>query len=494
MKFMEELERQTNVAITENGAIGYATTFNKLLDFNWKVPSFRGKDAKSYVREVINSVTDLETLYRYIFFLRDVRGGMGERKLFREFIRELALMERDELKMVIPLISEYGRWDDLFVLKGTVYEAEMLEIVSYRLHTDMINLSKGKPISLLAKWMPSNNASSEETRKLANYFTNKFGWTAKQYRKTLSQMRYYLKVTEAQISRAEYDKIDYASVPSYANMRYSKLFLTMDFDRRVEFLNSLKRGSFKVNASTLYPHEVLAKIRREGAKDVLLENLWKNLRDFGELSNTLVVADVSGSMNFNISNNVTAMDASIGLGMYFAERNKGIFKDKVVIFSEKPVLKDLSRHTSAYAKCQDIYFGDWGMNTNIEAVFNLILRTAKRGNCTQEEIPNILILSDMEFDGCVVGADEHTFKRIEDKFKAEGYSLPRITFWNLNSRTNAIPLIENELGVSLVSGYSPTCLKAVMSNKFNAYDALMDCIFVERYDKVANKIKDYVSA
>lgn len=493
MKFMNELQRQANVAITENGAKGYATTFNTLLDFNYKVPSLRKADVGTYVREVINSVTDLETLYRYVFFLRDARGGMGERRIFREFIKQLALMEREELKMVIPLIPEYGRWDDLFVLKDTPYEVEMMELIVAQLHNDVINSSQGKPISLLAKWMPSNNASCKETKELAKFFTNRFQWTAKQYRKVLSQLRYYLKVTESQISRGEFGKIDYASVPSYANLRYGKLFLSRDYDRRKAFLDSLNKGEVRVNASTLYPQDVIAKLEYQRNPEPLTEGLWKNLREFGDIKNTLVVVDVSGSMFFPISNNVNAVDASVGLGIYFAERNQGVFKDKVIAFSERPTFVDLSNCKTLFDKYTKVQMADWGYNTDIEKVFDLVLRTAKSSNCSQEDIPNILIVSDMEFDRCS-STDKYAFKAIESKFKQAGYSLPKLTFWNLNSRSNAIPLIDNGMGVALVSGYSPANINAVMSGKLDPYEALMDCIFVERYDEIANTIKDYARA
>lgn len=495
MKFMNELKNQTNVAITENGALGYKTTFNALLDFNYKVPSLRKSMSSTLdVREVINSITDLETLYRYIFFLRDVRGGMGERKLFREFIGNLAKMEREELKMVIPLIPEYGRWDDLFVLFNTPYEMEAMELIVAQLHNDVINASQGKPISLLAKWMPSNNASSKNTKALAQFFTQKFQWTPKQYRKTLSHLRYYLKVTEAQISRQEFDKIAYESVPSYANLRYAKLFLDRDYDRRKAFLDSLKKGEVTVKASTLYPQEVIAKLRGCKSSPALVEGLWKGLREFGEVKNVLVVADVSGSMTVPISNSVQAIDASVGLGIYFAERNTGEFKDKVVTFSEHPSYVDLSNCKTLFDKYQKLYQSDWGFSTNIEAVFNLVLETAKASGCSQEEIPEILILSDMEFNSCTTGSNKKLFKDIERRFRICGYKLPKLSFWNLNSRSNTIPLIENDLGVTLVSGYSPASIGAVLGGKIDPYEALMDCIFVERYDKIAETIKDYVNA
>lgn len=495
MKFMNELEKQTNIAITENGAVGYATTFNTLLDFNFQVPSFRHKeDVGFYVREVINSVTDLETLYRYIFFLRDARGGMGERRLFRAFIRELALMRRQELVSLIPLVAEYGRWDDLFVLKNTPFEQHMVDEIIFQLKRDSVGISENKPISLLAKWMPSNNASCEETKELAKFFASKLHLTAKQYRKLLSHMRYYLKVIEAQISREEYDKIDYSRVPSLANLRYGRLFLDKDYQRRMKFLSSLGKGETKVNSSVLYPYNVVAKVRRQGKPEPLTQGLWDGLREVGCIKNTLVVVDVSGSMGFLISGNVEAMDASIGLGIYFAERNSGEFKDKVITFSSEPKFVDLKNCKSIFDKVRKVERSQWSMDTNIEKVFDLVLKTAVGSKCSQDEIPNILIISDMEFNYCVHNGNTYTFDNFKKRFQEFGYELPKVTFWNLRSRSGSIPMTENSLGVALVSGYSPTCVKAVMSGKLDPYGALMDCIFVERYDKIAEAIKDYACA
>ena len=493
MKFMKQLEKQTNIAKTENGALGHKTTYNTLVDFNFKVPSLRKKANLSVeVKDLINSIEDMEVLYRYLFFLRDARGGMGERRLFREIFRELAMMKREEVVYLLPLVAEYGRFDDVFVLKGTPYEQNMLNFIALQLSIDTMRMAQGESISLLAKWLPSNNASNAETKKLARYFTNFLKITPKQYRTLLSALRRYLKVTEAQISREEFAEIDYASVPSYANIRYSNLFLERDYERRVKYLSSLSKGEVKINASVLYPQDVIAKMETDTK---VAEGLWKNLRDFGEVKNTLVVVDVSGSMEVRISGNVTAMDASIGLGMYFAERNTGEFKDKVVTFSKDPVYVDLSKLKSPYRRYEKIKNSQWSMNTNLEKVFELVLDTAINSNCKQEEIPQILIVSDMEFDSACgrtyyEGVPKTLFSTMSKRFAEVGYELPRLVFWNVASRSNAIPLTENDRGVALVSGYSPASIRAVMSSKLSPYEALMDCIFVERYDEVVKTIKE----
>lgn len=491
---MKNLQEQINVATTENGATGYYTTYNPLLDFNFKVPSFRHLDQESLelvAKKFIASPIDKEVFYRYLFFLRDIRGGMGERRLFRELLKQLALRGRNEVKALIPLIADYGRFDDLFVLKDTPYEQDMVDYIKTTYLSDLIAMQKGKQVTLLAKWLPSINASCAETRALAKYFMGHFNYTAKTYRKHLSSLRKYLRVVENQISRGDYSNIKYESVPSKANLRYSDLFLKVDYERRVEFLNAVAKGEKHLKATTLFPQDIISRIRKSSMSDVELQSLWDGLREFGDLHNVLVVVDVSGSMSIPISSSVIAMDASMGLGAYFAERNTGDFKDKVVTFSEKPKLVDLSGIKGIVDKYNYMYRMDWGASTNIEAVFNLVLQTAKKGNCSQQDIPTVLIISDMEFDYCG-GYKTHSFNNIAQKYAECGYKLPRLVFWNVASRTNTIPVTTNELGVALVSGYSPCSINAVMSNSLDPYQALLDCVNTERYDKVAETIKDYV--
>ena len=496
MNFMELLEKQTNVAITENGAIGYKTTFNPLLDFNFKVPSYRYLPTQSLEAEIKNLIantTDFEAFYRYLFFLRDVRGGMGERKVFRETLRILALKGRQEVKALIPLISEYGRFDDLFSLKGTPFEEDMVDYIKSTYLSDLMSMAKGKKVTLLAKWLPSINASCKETRKLAKWFMGHFKESPKSYRQHLSSLRKYANVVENQISRGDFASIVYESVPSKANLRYADLFMKMDRERRCKFLEQVAKGEKQLKASTLFPQDVISKVRQKEMSNVELQSLWSGLRDFGDIKNVLVVVDVSGSMYCPVGTTVTALDASVGLGAYFAERNTGAFKDKIVTFSEIPELVDLSGLDNIVDRYNFMYKANWGMSTNIEAVFNLVLETAKAGKCSQEEIPNILIISDMEFDACTRHT-KYDFETIAKKFKDCGYSLPKLSFWNVAGRTNTIPVIQNELGVALISGYSPASINAVMSDKFDPYQALLDCINVERYDKVAETIKDYVKA
>ena len=508
MSFMDALENRMNVSVTENGSVGYSTTKNALLDFNYKVPSMRrmsDHDLNVEIDKLLKGVEDKEILFRYVFYLRDVRGGMGERRVFRAIIKRMAERNMEEVVSIIPLIAEYGRYDDLFVLKDTPFEEEMVNFIFITLHSDVLNTYKNRPITLLAKWMPSENASSQETKKLARYFRERLEMSPKVYRQLLSDLRDYLSVVEHRISKEEYSKIDYTSVPSKANLRYAELFLRKDSKRRNEFLKSLEKGETKVKSQTLYPSDVVSYVRENCAvrgcwyerptsksteeARVLANGMWKGLKDFGKIGNTLVVVDVSGSMETKVSGKVEALDVSLGLGMYFAERNTAPFKDKVVSFSSRPELHNIISG-NVVGSLNSMLKMEWGNDTNIEAVFDLVLKTAKDANCSQDEIPEILIISDMEFNYCGGRDYAHDFDRIAKKFESAGYKLPRVTFWNVNSRTNTIPMKENENGVVLVSGFSPSSIRAVMSGELDPYKALLACFTVQRYDKVAEAIKE----
>lgn len=503
MDFVNALKNELDTNVTENGLVGYKSTNSVLLDFNYKVPSMRKMDNTTLNKEIdklLDGVEDKEILFRYIFYLRDVRGGMGERRVFRAIIKRMAERHMKEMVHIIPLIAEYGRYDDLFVLKDTPFEEEMVNFIFITLHSDVLNTYKNRPITLLAKWMPSENASSQETKKLARYFRERLEMSPKVYRQLLSDLRDYLSVVEHRISKEEYSKINYESVPSKANLRYGKLFLQKDYKRRQEFLKSLEKGEAEVKSQTLYPSDVVSYVRNNyiniysGKKhmcreeEILAKGMWKGLKDFGKIGNTLVVVDVSGSMESNVGGKVEALDVSLGLGMYFAERNTAPFKDMVVSFSERPEMCQLKSGDIVNNICRMLNM-DWGMDTNVKKVFDLVLDTAKKNNCSQEDIPEILIISDMEFDCCGRGKYLHDFDSISEKFEKVGYKLPRLTFWNVNSRSNTIPMRENDNGIVLVSGFSPSSIKAVMSGELDPYKALLACITVPRYDRVVDAIK-----
>lgn len=519
MSFINELNKtigeEYNTSITENGAVGYATTQRPLLDLNFKVASYRSRNDRAILADFMPAYADNKVLaLRWLFFVRDARQGLGERRFFRVVMKALAETDTDTVRKLIPLFAEYGRYDDLMVLVNTAVGNDVATFVKDTLTADMLNLAQNKPITLIAKWLPSENASSKETVSCAKTLIKKLGITPKKYRKMLTKLRTALKIVEKSMSAKEWEAINYEAVPSRANLIYNDAFLRNDETRRREFLGKVKTGEAKINAGVLYPHDIVHKYResssssigyyRNGFKcDETLEALWKALPDTVEgNNNTIVVADGSGSMTSTLGNTkISALDVANALAIYFAERCEGEFKNKYITFSEKPQLVNLNGATLAdnltiASKYDEI------ANTNVEAVFDLILSTAKRNNMSQSEIPaNILIISDMEFDsadsatvnsrywvsGSTVNAN--LFKKIAQKYADAGYKLPRLVFWNVNSRTNTIPVKENDAGVALVSGFSTNIVKMVMTNETDPYKILLDTINGERYNAVEEALK-----
>ena len=509
----ETLNEDMNVSYTENGAVGYRTTGKALLDLNFAVASLRSASEAEIVQKFIKAFAEDPVLaMKWLFFARDAREGLGERRLFRVVVTALMKSNPEMVLPVIKLIAEYGRFDDMWCLLDDKQSAKVVyKIVDDQLAEDLKNLKKSKSISLLAKWMPSTNASSKQTKKYARQLYHALGLTEQEYRKALSKFRKYLDVVEVKMSAKNWSEINYETVPSRANLIYNNAFLRNDEERRREYLGKLEKGEAKINASVLYPHDIVHRYMKEGywsdtlkPKDATLEELWKALPDNVEgCGNTIVVADGSGSMCTCVGGTkVTALSVANALAIYFAERSSGQFKDKYITFSENPQLVDFSHCTSLHQKLQVAASHTEIANTNIEAVFDLILKTAKDNKMTQEEIPqNVLIVSDMEFDSCATCGSggynkprpsQKLFDEISQNYAAAGYKLPRLVFWNVNSRTGTIPVKENDLGVALVSGFSTNICKMVMSGETDPYKCLLETLNSERYDAIETALKSAV--
>lgn len=505
--FMESL-RQTlgedfNKSTTENGAVGYRTSGKELLDLNFAVSSLRNETPEQIKRRFAKAFYEDKLLaIKWLFFAGDVRGGLGERRLFRIAMSYLTDTEPDVAKKLLPLIPYYTRWDNLVVLIDTPLGEEVAKIIKQQLDTDMRNMGAKKDISLCAKWLPSANASSQETRRLAKQVILKLGITERQYRKMLSSLRSYLHVVEVKMSKREWNDIDYPSVPSRANLIYNNAFLRNDEQRRREYLSRLQKGETKINTSVLFPHDIVHKYdggnswfgHRLNPTDTALEEMWKALPNYVQgNSNTICVADGSGSMTSTIGGtNVSALSVANALAIYFSERSSGQFKDKYITFSTNPKLVDFSKCSTLRDKIGIALAHNEVADTNIEAVFNLILKTAINSKMSQSDMPaNILILSDMEFNSAVAGnPTKRLFDSIASRYETHGYKLPRLVFWNIMSRTGTIPVKENDLGVALISGFSPSIVKMVLSNSTDPFECLLEQLNSERYAPVEQAVKD----
>ena len=509
MEFMsavkKTLDNEYNVSITENGAVGYRTTGKELLDLNFAIASLRKMSDAEVVKRFTKAFCEDKVLaMKWLFYARDARQGCGERRLFRVVLAELVKSNPEMIIPVINLIPEYGRYDDLWCLLDDENAAKVIyKIVDDQLMSDWKNMTANKPISLLAKWMPSINASSAKTKEYGKKMCKALKMTEREYRKAMSKLRAYLDVVEVNMSSKNWSAIKYEAVPSRANLIYNSAFLRNDEARRREYLSQLEKGATKINASTLFPHDVVHKYmnggmwnRRLNAKDTTIEALWKALPDTVKgCGNTIVVADGSGSMTNTVDNHssVTALEVANALAIYFAEHSSGQFKNKYITFSDNPKFVDFSNCRSLHSKLQMALSHNEIANTNIEKVFDLILTAAINNRMNQEDLPkNILIISDMEFDSCATCGNssrgygrsrpsQKLFDAIALKYKRAGYKMPRLVFWNVNSRTGTIPVKENELGVALVSGFSTNIAKMVMSGKTDPFECLLETLNSERY-------------
>lgn len=508
MGFMDQLHKVLNDSkkVTENGAIGYETAGKALVDLNFAVSSLRNEGNDAIIKRFTRAFYEDRVLaMKWLFFLRDIRGGLGERRSFRIIIRYLAESMPEMVEELVDLMSEYGRFDDLLCLLDTPLEEKVLAVLSEQLKEDICHMENSGSVSLCAKWMPGNNTSSEESRRAAAKLQRFMGLTAREYRKMLASLRAYLDVTEVYMSDGRWEEINYGKVASRANILYRNAFLQHDKVRRKNYLEAVRENKAVMHAGVLMPHEIVAQYASYaswkmtvGMEDAALEALWKNLPDkVSDAANVLCVVDGSGSMMCPVGDGgTTALHVSNALGIYFAERMGGAYRNRFITFSARPRYVDLSACRTLKEKLELAFANNDCTNTNMEATFGLILETAVRNRLKQEELPQtVLVISDMEFDCALRGCPTDTlFETIRKRFARYGYRLPKLVFWNVNSRTNVIPVRENELGVGLVSGFSVNVCNMVLSNELDPFKCLKKVLDGERYRAVGEKVRSCVSA
>lgn len=499
--FSDLLKEESNSelhSLTENEAVGYQTSGKCLIDLNFKISSYRNKEEKEIEADFEKAFVE-NSLYaiKFLFFASDIRQGLGERRFFRVCLNWLEKNNHGDLiERLLDLIPEYSRWDNILCLIGTSLEPKVISLIKNQIDTDLQKISwdEHKPISLLGKWLPSINTSSKSTRNLARKISSKLGYSEKEYRQTLSKLRKKIGIVESSMSSKCWGDIKYEAVPSKANIKYAEAFLRNDGERRKAFLESLKKGETKINSSVNFPHEIIHAIRRTANKDTF-EELWKNLPNYVQNDNEsiITVVDGSGSMlNCLAGGSISAEEVARGIGIYFSERLHGEFKDKIITFSENPKYIDLSNCKTLDSKdsLMDNYCEI--ANTDIQKVFMLILNTAKKNRLNQKDLPSkVLIISDMEFDKANSrDMDDALFEQIKKEYEDNGYSLPGLVFWNVNSWNCVVPLQKNENGLALVSGFSPFVASMILSGKLEPFNMLLEKINSERYEEVENRAKE----
>ena len=464
-----------NTTLTENGAASNASTLSKVLDFFFHGAALRREKNEARITTLFEEAYALDPLraLRIMFYIRDVREGQGERSVFKILLAVLAKKNPEWVKMNVALVAEYGRWDDLLPLLDCDETAKTVaELLCAQLRQDLENLVSGKQVSLLAKWMPSENTSSKVAVGYAKKFRRLAKLDSKEYRKSLSRLRAHLRIVENNMRERDYAGIDYSQLPSLAFSKHTKAFKRNDKERFEEFLKQLRNGERKINASVLYPYDIL---RHALVGDAGADEQWAALPDYVPEINGLVVYDTSGSMTG------LPILISTSLAIYVAERNKSpVWKNYVIPFSSKAYFKKVPDGTLAQ-KYESIHTGDCS-NTNLQAAFDLILCTALKSQCPAEEMPKmLLIISDMEFDAVDFGLTNYDV--IKAKYADAGYVLPKMVWWNVESRNNQTPVTKNDSGL-LLSGASAAMLKTALSGDFSAEGAMDAIIMQERYEMI----------
>lgn len=474
MKLVDAL--QTKNTVTENGMVTNSSSLNDCVNLFFQIGAMRGQDKTRLINMFVKAYEENAlTAMKILFWVRDVRGGAGERQIFKDIVKHLANTRTETMRKNLSLISEYGRWDDLLSLVGTPLENDALALIGHA-------LKNGN--GLAAKWMPRPNVNDREKKRQASALRKFLKLTPAAYRKMLAELS---STVEQLMCANDFDKINYAHVPSRAMSDYMRAFGKRDGERFTAFIESVKKGDVKINAGAVYPYDIVKNLKYGNSNGADVQ--WNALPNYLENNNEqfLPVVDVSGSMECPAGNNpnVTCMDVAISLGLYISERNEGAFKDSFMTFSDRPQLQVLKGSLSERYK--QLARADWQMSTNIEKVFTVILDSAIRNNVPQSEMPTmILILSDMEFNQGTRGNWNKTAQEIfESKYAEAGYKMPKIVYWNIQARNNNFPVQFNKEGVGLVSGFSPSLLTSVLSGKdLTPYSMMMEVISSERYAPV----------
>ena len=465
--------------LTANGAVTNASSLNACVDFFFLAGASRGKDIIPTFAKAL--VEDSEVAVRILEWCRDARGGSGERETFRKLFAYLIKTDAPLASRLMTNIPELGRYDDLYIAFGTPLERDALRIISKALTIDKNGLA--------AKWMDRQGPNANKLRSYLKL-------TPKEYRKLLVGLS---STVEQKMCAREWDGIVYPHVPSVAAGRYQKAFLKHDPKGYADYKAKLESGEAKINAAAVYPYDVIRSLKN-GDK-VVANAQWKALPNYleGSDENILSVVDVSGSMDgVKVSGSVTALDVAISLGLYTSERMNGIFKDQFITFSGTPEMLHLTG--TLQQRYDQMERSKWAMNTDLGAVFKLILNAAVKGKIDQKEMPTkILILSDMEFDACVTTGGSgvrssykstggsrvsvSAMEFIEAEYAAAGYKVPQIVFWNLNGRAGNSPVTYNKAGAALVSGFSPSIVKSVLGGEeMTPISIMLKTVMTQRYD------------
>ncbi|MNH59505.1 hypothetical protein D3C73_113450 [compost metagenome] len=463
---------KSNMTRTTNGMAAQKSSFNANVDLFAKIGSARGLDLSAQFRKAYNEDADLAV--RQLLWVRDIRGGAGERQTFRSLMNQV-VRETDinVAARIVAKIPEVGRWDDLWELIGL---SETLDFIITEIVAQALLDGNG----LCAKWMP------REGKKHYKFFLKQFELTERNYRKMIVKLS---KTVEQMMCAKQWNQIDFSKLPSVASKNYQRAFKRNAPEAYQEWIDGLATGKTKVNAGAIFPYDVLRGLN-SGVQGVA-DAQWKALPDYlaDSKENLLGIVDVSGSMSsYYASKGLTCMDVAVSLGMYVAERSKGIFKDQFITFHNNPTWVDLSDCKTLFERVRKTMGAPWGGSTNLEATFKLILSAAVKHKVPVADMPTKIILwSDMQFNAVDRGFQNNSaFEMIDRMYEAAGYKRPDIIFWNMNSAFGNLPVSFGVGGTAMVTGFSPAIMKSILAQtevpEVTPLSMMLDTLQVPRYD------------
>ena len=457
MEFVQEINQDSDVARTTNGMRAHSNTGSALVDLFFKIGASRGKSVVAEFDLAMQEDQDLAV--KIALWSRDVRGGAGEREIFRDILLHLENIRPDVLEKVLPFVPEFGRWDDVLI-----FRTEKFKNLAYTLLGQALANANG----LAAKWTPRKGPVAVEFREFLKM-------SPKQYRKFLVGLT---NVVETKMCAKQWDTIEFGKLPSLASARYSKAFARNAAESYAAYRERLTAGTDKINTGAVYPYDVIRTIQN-GGDSAVADAQWSALPDYIGNASILPLVDVSGSMASEAAGSLTALDVAVSLGLYCSSKNTGVFRDTFLTFSSHPELVRLSGTLSE--KLAQMNSSEWGMSTNLVLAFEKILEAAVLGSVPEENMPQtLLILSDMQFDRCV-NFDHSAYQMIKNRYQSAGYRVPNVVFWNLAS-ISTVPVRFDQRGTALVSGFSPAIMRSVLSAAdLTPYGIMLATVDTPRY-------------
>lgn len=452
---------------TLNGALTHSTSLSACLDMFFMAGATRNWSADRIIQLFLAAYSENKELaYRILFWARDCRGGAGEKRFFQTVAMYMAQHMKEDWSGLSIIVPEFGYWKDIFSIEKPTDE---------NLDWLMYQLEESKNANLLAKYFPRKGEWFVAMHKYKKM-------TPKEFRKYLVEKS---TTVEQEICAGKWGTIDYAKVPSVAMNMYRNAFMKHDEARFTAFNQSVLDGDNKVNASVLFPHQLYVAMR-QGQDQTAVEAQWQALPNYmeGSSERILPVCDVSASMEG------LPMQVSIGLGLYIAERNEGIFNNAFLTFSENPTMEFVQGDT-LYQKFNSLARANWGGSTNLQATFQLILDRAIKHSLAEDEMPTkLLIISDMEFNQCEGwGSEKTNLEAVQEQYANAGYKMPQIIFWNVNGRLGNVPAEMDQANVGLVSGFSPSILKSILQGQVETpHQLMMKTVMSDRYDAVTRML------